>query len=293
VTEAGRMLIDNDLTEISDDHLIMAILTGDDEAFSWLVARHKRRVFSLAARFARDRHELEDISQEVFIKAFENLKAFRHEAPFEHWLSRITVRACYDFLRRIRREKSHTSLEDLVYELRDQTHEARQAAREAHELLAWAMSKMRPEERLIITLLELEEKPVSEIAELTGWSESNVKVRAFRARQALKTILEKKMKGNAERRLDNLFAAARPVKHDTSAAEEFFETRLMARIRENRERLRHWFSWVWRLTPAFMAVALVLGVFSLFMDESQSLDIFSAIANDHAEYQLINYLGEE
>jgi RNA polymerase sigma-70 factor (ECF subfamily) len=53
------------------------------------------------------------------------------------------------------------------------------------------MSKMRPEERLIITLLELEEKPIREIAELTGWSESKVKVRAFRARQALKTILEK------------------------------------------------------------------------------------------------------
>jgi RNA polymerase sigma-70 factor (ECF subfamily) len=191
VTEAGRMLIGNDLTEISDDHLIMATLTGDDEAFSWLVARHKRRVFSLAARFARDRDELEDISQEVFIKAFENLKAFRHEAPFEHWLSRIAVRACYDFLRRIRREKLHTSLDDLVYELRDKTHEARQAAQEAHELLAWAMSKMRPKERLIITLLELDEKPVSEIAELTGWSESNVKVRAFRARQTLKTILVK------------------------------------------------------------------------------------------------------
>jgi RNA polymerase sigma-70 factor (ECF subfamily) len=179
------------VNEISDECLITATLTGDDEAFALLVARYKRRVFSLAARFARDRDELEDISQEVFIKAYENLKTFRREAPFEHWLSRIAVRACYDFLRRIRREKSHTPLEDLVYELRDQSHEARQAAREAHELLAWAMSKMRPEERLIITLLELEEKPIREIAELTGWSESKVKVRAFRARQALKTILEK------------------------------------------------------------------------------------------------------
>lgn len=180
------------INEISDERLITATLSGDDEAFALLVARHKRKVFSLAARFARDRDELEDICQEVFIKAFENLKAFRREAPFEHWLSRIAVRACYDFLRRIRREKTHTSLDDLVYELRDRSHEARQAAREAHELLAWGLSKMRPEERLIITLLELEEKPVKEIAELTGWSESKVKVRAFRARQALKTILEKK-----------------------------------------------------------------------------------------------------
>ncbi len=179
-------------SEISDESLITATLTGDDEAFALLVARYKRKVFSLAARFARDRDELEDIGQEVFIKAYENLKDFRREAPFEHWLTRIAVRTCYDFLRRIRREKTHTSLDDMVYELRDNSHEARQAAREAHELLAWAMSKIRPEERLIITLLELDEKPVREIAQLTGWSESKVKVRAFRARQALKTVLEKK-----------------------------------------------------------------------------------------------------
>ncbi len=101
------------------------------------------------------------------------------------------------------------------------------------------------------------------------------------------------MKKDAEKRLANLFAAARSVRPDTSAVEKFFETRLVARIRETRESLRPWFSWVWRLTPAFMAVVLMLGLFSLYMDESQSTDIFSAIANDHAEYQLVNYLGGE
>ncbi len=137
--EADMMLMGDGLNEISDEHLINATLAGDDEAFALLVGRHKRRVFSLAARFVRDRDELEDISQEVFIKAYVNLRAFRREAPFEHWLSRIAVRACYDFLREVRQEKAHTHLDDLVYESRDQSHEARQTAREAHELLAWAM----------------------------------------------------------------------------------------------------------------------------------------------------------
>ncbi|HET6419231.1 MAG TPA: hypothetical protein VFG19_03685 [Geobacteraceae bacterium] len=100
------------------------------------------------------------------------------------------------------------------------------------------------------------------------------------------------MKDDAEKRLNILFATARSVRPDTSAAEEFFETRLMARIRETRERLRPWFFWVWRLTPAFMAVVLVLGVFCLIMDESQSPDFFTAIGNDHAEYELTSYLGE-
>jgi RNA polymerase sigma-70 factor (ECF subfamily) len=185
-------LMGAEMDEISDERLITATLSGDDEAFARLVSRYKRRVFSLAARFARDGDDLEDIGQEVFIKAYENLKSFRREGPFEHWLTRIAVRACYDFLRRHRRDKVHTHLDDLKFELKDHSHEARQAAREAHEFLAWGMSEMRSEERLIITLLELEEKSVKETAELTGWSESNVKVRAFRARQALKNILEKK-----------------------------------------------------------------------------------------------------
>lgn len=101
------------------------------------------------------------------------------------------------------------------------------------------------------------------------------------------------MKDDAERRLDNLFAAARSARRDTSAAEEFFETRLMGRIREKRERGRPWFSWGWRLAPVFMMVVVALVVFSVYMDESQSTDIFSAIANDHAEYQVANYLGGE
>ncbi len=69
VTETDRMLAGEDKTEIPDDRLISATLKGDDEAFALLVGRYKRRWFSLAARFAGNRDELEDISQEVFIKA--------------------------------------------------------------------------------------------------------------------------------------------------------------------------------------------------------------------------------
>jgi hypothetical protein len=101
------------------------------------------------------------------------------------------------------------------------------------------------------------------------------------------------MKDDAERRLDSLFAAARSVRPDTSAAEEFFETRLMARIREKRERGQPWFSWTWRLAPVFMVVVVALGVFSLYMEENRSMDVFSAIANEQAEYQITNYLDGE
>ena len=176
--------------ELSDERLIKATLDGDDEAFALLVKKYKRRVFSLAFRFARDSDELDDICQEVFIKAYENLKKFRHDAPFDRWLTQITVRTCYDALRSRKRDSVHTPLDNLTFELRDHAGEARFEAEQAREIISWGLSKLRPDERLVITLLELEQRSVREIAELAGWSEANVKVKAHRARKELKRILE-------------------------------------------------------------------------------------------------------
>jgi RNA polymerase sigma-70 factor (ECF subfamily) len=173
-----------------DDALVASALGGDETAFTELVRRHKRRVFSAASRFARDDHQLDDLCQEVFIRAFRHLSKFRGEAPFEHWLSRITVSACYDFLRKERRTREQISLDAHDFDLRDSRCDASASARGASELLAFAMRQLSADERLIITLAEIEDRSMREISELTGWSESNVKVRAFRARQNLKKILE-------------------------------------------------------------------------------------------------------
>jgi RNA polymerase sigma-70 factor (ECF subfamily) len=174
----------------TDEDLVAASLAGDEQAFSELVTRHKRRVFAAAARFARDDHQLDDIAQEIFVRAFRHLGKFRGDAPFEHWLSRIIVSACYDFLRKERKIRDQVSLDGAEWDLRDAGIDAAIVAGRARELVHWALAKLPPEEQLIITLAELEERPMKEIAELTGWSESIVKVRAFRGRQNLKKILE-------------------------------------------------------------------------------------------------------
>ena len=179
------------IQEQSDERLITAALAGDDGAFARLVTRHKQRVFRLAFRFARDNDELEDICQEVFIKAYENLGKFRREAPFEHWISKIAVRACHDALRDRCHEKYTQALDDISDTLKDSAEAQRSETRQARELLGWAMGFLKPDERLVITLMELEEMTLRETAEITGWSEANVKVRAYRARQALRKILEK------------------------------------------------------------------------------------------------------
>ncbi|MBA4387174.1 MAG: RNA polymerase sigma factor [Verrucomicrobia bacterium] len=171
--------------ELTDEYLIRSALDGDDEAFAVLVRRHRQKVFGIAGRFARHDHELDDLAQEIFLKAYRNLGRFRQESPFEHWLSRIAVRTCYDALRKRRREGSEVPIDDLAIVAENDIEPMR-----AKELLDRALVRLSAEQRLVITLLELEERSVREVAALTGWSETNVKVRAFRAREALKRILE-------------------------------------------------------------------------------------------------------
>src|SRR5438034_10217956 len=91
--------------ERTDAELIAAVLKGDTASFEFLVKKYQPRIFATARRYARRESEVEDIVQEVFMKAFQKLRSFRGDAPFEHWLMRLAVRTCYDFLRAHRRNR--------------------------------------------------------------------------------------------------------------------------------------------------------------------------------------------
>ena len=175
----------------SDEQLVAATLGGDQHAFAELAARHKTRVFGLASRFAGNNADLEDICQDIFIQAFLKLRQFRRESPFEHWLLRIATYKCYDYLRRRRRDRIETSVDALLESGFQPAAPSNPAPHPDLERLHAALSQLSAKERLVITLLELENRPVREVATLTGWSQANVKVRAFRARAALRRLLEK------------------------------------------------------------------------------------------------------
>ncbi len=173
----------------TDERLVRSALDGDDEAFAELVRRHKGGVLRIAARFARNAADLEDLGQETFLRAYRDLRSFRGDAPFGHWLSRIAVRTSYDGLRKRRAGERDVSLELLPVPVPEPAPAADLTPEQARLVLDQALARLPPEDRLVITLLELEDRPVREIAELTGWSESRVKVRAFRARAALRRII--------------------------------------------------------------------------------------------------------
>ena len=95
--------------ERTEADLIAAVLKGDASSFEPLVQKYSPRVFATARRYARRESEIEDIVQEVWLKAFQKLCSFRGEAPFEHWLMRLAVRTCYDFLRGHQRNRETCS----------------------------------------------------------------------------------------------------------------------------------------------------------------------------------------
>jgi RNA polymerase sigma-70 factor (ECF subfamily) len=188
--------------EPTDVDLIAAVVAGRPECFEPLISRYQSRVFRLVRRYARRESDVEDLVQEVFVRAYQRLGTFRGTAPFEHWLMRLAVRVCYDYLRALqrRREIPWADLADVEQQWLERfvadprtTGETDAGARElAHKLL----SMMSPASRLVLTLQEIEERPVKEIASMTGWSVSLVKVRAFRARREMRRLLEKLTRNN-------------------------------------------------------------------------------------------------
>ncbi len=181
--------------EADDEDLVVRILGGDERAFEALVVRYQGRVFAAVRRHSRLEDEVEDIVQEIFLKVHQKLSTFRGEAPFQHWLMRLAVRTCYDFLRAHQRNKESpfTDLNPEEMEWLDRFAAAPEMAGDhedaARSLVGRVLEQLSPASRLVITLLEIEERSVKEIAALTGWSETAVKVRAFRARREMKKRL--------------------------------------------------------------------------------------------------------
>lgn len=145
----------------------------------------------------------EDLAQEVFMKIFARLDQYRERegTPFEHWVSRLAVRTCLDHLRAESRrpEKRWADLSEaesqwLEYLLVTESTEPEESPREVRELLEKLLARLSPADRLVIVLLDLEQRSVAEISQLTGWSRILVKVRAFRARHKLRQLaVEMKM----------------------------------------------------------------------------------------------------
>jgi RNA polymerase sigma-70 factor (ECF subfamily) len=184
----------------SDRQLVDLVLAGDGSAFEHIFDRHKRMVAIVAGRYFRRPEQIEEIIQISFAKSFVELAKFRglHDLSLASWLSRITVNACLDTLRNQKRKPENLccdltageadSLVDLISDPGARSVETELLDRDLAEKL---LSRVGEEDRALLQMLYVEEMTVSEIATLTGWSQSKVKIKAWRARNVLRRVLKK------------------------------------------------------------------------------------------------------
>ena len=181
----------------ADTQLVERCLGGQEAAWEDLVRIHTKRVYSICYRFTNSDAEAQDLTQEVFLRVFKNLKSFRAgDGLFVVWLGRLTRNLLIDHYRRTRMERATESIEDKVAAIEESPAsmartEGMLAGREASELLQAALQKISPDLRETVILRDLEELEYREIADVLNIPEGTVKSRLNRGRAELARILRK------------------------------------------------------------------------------------------------------
>ncbi|MDQ1728081.1 MAG: hypothetical protein QOD33_206 [Pyrinomonadaceae bacterium] len=174
---------------------------GDETAFEEIMRRYSPRVFRFASKFFRQRSLVEEAAQEVFLKAFTELGSYEGRGSMEGWLTRITTNTCLNLLRSSKRRpeliasdlsEDETSWLDqnLAGAAREQ-HQASERSLVAADLAGKVLETLPADDRLVLTMIDGEDASVKDVVQLTGWSESKVKVQAFRARRRMREAVEK------------------------------------------------------------------------------------------------------
>jgi RNA polymerase sigma-70 factor (ECF subfamily) len=176
------------------------VRTRDESAARALVEHLYPLVAKLVHAHLPRRDEPEDLMQEVFMKVFARIEQFRGDVPFEHWVSRVTISTCIDKLRAQKRRPtvrwSDLSEEEQAVVEKLAANEATEGGEMmASEVLNRLLDALTPAERMLINLLELEQKSIVEVCALTGWNSGVVRIRAFRARRKLKQLYQQLERG--------------------------------------------------------------------------------------------------
>lgn len=207
VTNPDGFFMDPLKTELQDAEIISRIVQGDTDSFEMLLDRYRGLVFGVVGRHVPvDRTE--DVAQEAFLEVFRSLASFSGKSPFSHWISKISLRCCIDFWRRNRcglevpvssiSEDSDRWMDALLATDSLEVFEREASRKEAAEILDFALSRLSPEDRTIVTLVHLDGLSSSDAAALLGWSSVRVKVRAHRSRRKIRSIIEDLLNGRGE-----------------------------------------------------------------------------------------------
>lgn len=174
---------------------------GDESAFEEIMRRYSPRVFRFAGKFFRQQSLVEEAAQEVFLKAFTELGSYEGRGSMEGWLTRITTNTCLNLLRSSKRRPELTVsdltedetnwLDNKLTDAATERHHSGERSLVAADLAGRVLQTLAPDDQLVLTLIDGEEASVKDVVKMTGWSESKVKVQAFRARRRMRQAVEK------------------------------------------------------------------------------------------------------
>jgi len=174
---------------------------GDESAFAEIMRRYSPRVFKVASRFFRQRSLVEEAAQEIFLKAFSELGSYEGRGSMEGWLTRIATNTCLNLLRSAKRrpeltvsdltEDESAWLDNKLADAASERHQSSERSLVAADLARRVLQGLAPDDQLVLTMIDGEDASVKDVAKLTGWSESKVKVQAFRARRRMREAVEK------------------------------------------------------------------------------------------------------
>lgn len=175
--------------------LIKSSQKGDLKAFEILARKYQHIVFTLAMRILKNKHDAEDLSQDVLIKVFNSMHQYKASSPFGAWVYRITYNESINKYRKTKRVRETRELNESMNENWDETKNVLDSieSQERKAIILNAFNQLEESDRFLMMSYYFEELPIKEICDITSLSESNVKIKLYRSRKILKSILSKSL----------------------------------------------------------------------------------------------------
>ncbi len=184
------------MSQKDDHYYIEQVLQGNAAAYSYLVDKYQDLVYGLALKMLRNQEDAEELAQDSFVKAYRSLSSYKQKSKFSTWLYSITYNGCITMMRKRKLEVRSLDEQRLTevdeIKINDQLSEINKA--ELEKYLQLALAKLPELDQVLVTLYYYEEQKVEDISQITGLTESNVKVKIHRARKKMYELLSSYLK---------------------------------------------------------------------------------------------------
>ena len=192
VTNSYVLSSNTQMTTNQDQIIINQILEGDSKAFAVLVDRYKDLVFTLALKMLKNREEAEEVSQDTFIKVYKKLKKFKGDSKFSTWIYRVAYNTSLDRIKSNKRKQNTVTINEFTeHEVKTLDNAlSMMEAQEKKQAIQDCLQMLPADDCALLTLYYFEELSLEEIAKVIGITANNVKVKLFRSRKKLTTILQ-------------------------------------------------------------------------------------------------------